>query len=208
MAKAPTDAPRETADLLLEELRARGMSEAEIAAALRKKKRRKHLEFAAVQSRRMMDHDINRPLNKPRFNGDLYTVEQAAMRLQLHPKTVLRFIREGRLAANRIGKSYRIQRADLEAFAGASPSSTETSVEDLRVTAIVDIPGVGSEMAQKWARSVTGAVGGRPRDGAGVRADVTYDPDTRTLKIILVGGARDTSGLLALIQVWQEQLSP
>jgi excisionase family DNA binding protein len=207
MAKDPNEPPRETQDLLLEELRARGMNEAEIAGALRKKKRRKPLEFAAVQSRRMMDHEANRPLNRPRFTGDLVTVEQAAQRLQLHPKTVLRFIREGRLAANRIGKSYRIQRADLDAFAGASPRALQDSpAEDLRVTAIVDIPGVEAEMARKWAMSVTNALNGRPRDGPAMRADVTYDPQTLALKIILVGGARDTSSLLALVQVWQEQL--
>jgi excisionase family DNA binding protein len=183
------------------------MSEAEIEAALRKKKRRKALEFSAVQSRRMMDHDVNRPLNKPRFSGDLCTVEQAAGRLQLHPKTVLRFIHEGRLPANRIGKSYRIQRSDLDAFAGASPGAGQAAGE-VRVTAIVDIDGVGGEMAQKWARSVTNALNTRSGEGPPVRADVTYDPERRTVKIVIVGGAGDASGLLAMIQIWQEQLSP
>jgi hypothetical protein len=48
------DRPREVADLLAEELRARGMSDGEITAALRKKKRRKPLEFYAVHYKRMM----------------------------------------------------------------------------------------------------------------------------------------------------------
>jgi excisionase family DNA binding protein len=41
----------------------------------------------------------------------LVTVEQAAEELKLHPKTVLRYIHEGRLEATRIGKAYRIDRA-------------------------------------------------------------------------------------------------
>ena len=35
----------------------------------------------------------------------LFTVEQAAQRLNLHPKTVLRYIRDGQLPATRVGKS-------------------------------------------------------------------------------------------------------
>ena len=35
------------------------------------------------------------------MSGELYTVEQAAESLQLHPKTVLRLIRDGRLKASR-----------------------------------------------------------------------------------------------------------
>ncbi len=49
---------------------------------------------------------------------ELYTVEAAAERLKLHNKTVLRFIREGRLRATKIGKQYRILHSDLDAFAG------------------------------------------------------------------------------------------
>ncbi len=56
-------------------------------------------------------------------HDDLCTVETAAAHLQVHRKTVLRYIRDGRLPATRIGKAYRIQRADLDAFAG-TPSST------------------------------------------------------------------------------------
>jgi excisionase family DNA binding protein len=52
------------------------------------------------------------------MSGSLYTVEQAAERLKLHPKTVLRMIRDGRLKAARIGKAYRIAGEELDAVAG------------------------------------------------------------------------------------------
>jgi excisionase family DNA binding protein len=137
---------------------------------------------------------------------ELCTVDFAAKRLQLHPKTVLRFIREGRLPANRIGKSYRIRRSDLDVFAGMPPR--EAAAEELRVTAVVDVPGVGSDLARKFAAAVTNALHGKPTDGPPMRADVVYDPEHEGLKIIIVGGARDTSNLLTLIQVWREQLTP
>lgn len=42
--------------------------------------------------------------------------KQVASILRLHYKTVARMIREGRLPASKIGKEWRINRSDLEAF--------------------------------------------------------------------------------------------
>jgi excisionase family DNA binding protein len=49
--------------------------------------------------------------------ASLLTVEQVALQLQVHPESVRRWIRRGRLPAARIGGTkmgYRIQRADVE----------------------------------------------------------------------------------------------
>jgi len=55
---------------------------------------------------------------------DLYTPHEVAEALRVKVTTVYEYIRNGRLAAARIGKSYRIMDADLQAFiaAGKSPS--------------------------------------------------------------------------------------
>jgi excisionase family DNA binding protein len=141
-----------------------------------------------------------------RTSEEICTVDFAARQLKLHPKTVLRHIREGRLRATRIGKSYRILRADLEAFAGV-PARAETAADAAWMTSIVDVPGVGAELAQKWARTVTNALNAKPSDGPPMRADVIYEPERSHLKIVLVGGPGDTVNLLNLIRVWLEQLS-
>ena len=139
------------------------------------------------------------------MSGGLRTVDEAAERLKLHPKTVLRYIREGRLPATRIGKAYRIQRADLDAFAGV-PAQPATAPSDATVTSIVDIPGVEATLAQKWARSVTNALNAKPQ-GAPFRADVVYEPERSHLKIIIVGSPGDTANLMGLIRIWVEQLA-
>ena len=46
----------------------------------------------------------------------LYSAEEAAQILGLQVRTVRNYVREGRLPGVRIGKQYRIARADLEAF--------------------------------------------------------------------------------------------
>ena len=47
----------------------------------------------------------------------MYTVQELAEILSLHPKTVQRFIREGKLKATKIGREWRVQKEDLREFA-------------------------------------------------------------------------------------------
>ncbi|MGZ3314865.1 MAG: helix-turn-helix domain-containing protein, partial [Caulobacteraceae bacterium] len=70
------------------------------------------------------------------MSGSLYTVEQTAERLRLHPKTVLRMIRDGRLKAKRIGKAYRILGDDLDAAAGVVRAEAREATD--RTTVLAD----------------------------------------------------------------------
>ena len=48
--------------------------------------------------------------------SDILTVDQVAAYLQLNRLTVYRYIREGRLRASKVGKAYRIRKADVDWF--------------------------------------------------------------------------------------------
>ena len=50
----------------------------------------------------------------------LLIVEQAAATLQIRPKTVLGWLREGKLTGCKIGHQWRVREVDLEAFIEAS----------------------------------------------------------------------------------------
>ena len=143
----------------------------------------------------------------PPTSGAICTVSAAARRLELHPKTVLRFIREGRLKATRIGKSYRILRTDVDALAGA-PSRTISVVEAARVTCIIDMPDVGPVLAGKWATSVPASLNTRHQEASGdIRADVVYEPERSHLKVVVVGSPADAIPLIRMMKVWMEQLT-
>lgn len=128
----------------------------------------------------------------------LYTVEQFAERLRLHPKTVLRFIREGRVRAVKVGRSYRILRSELEAMIGVEHRAPQ--VASIRVTSIVDIEGVDPERAQRLARQVTAARLGGPAQGAPMTVDVVHDPAAHRVKVILVGAPDDVAAMLQLLR--------
>ncbi len=137
--------------------------------------------------------------------GEFCTVAFAAERLGLHPKTVLRFIRDGRLKATRIGKSYRIRRADLDAFAGVEPAAEPTE-PSAWVTAIVQIAGVDAETARRWAIKIPAALKSRDGREAPIRADVIHDAERAELKIVLVGVPDDVAAMLRAIQAGADRL--
>ena len=131
--------------------------------------------------------------------GEFCTVTFAAERLGLHPKTVLRFIRDGRLKATRIGKSYRIRRADLDTFAGVEPAA-EPAAPSAWVTAIVQISGVDAEAARRLAIGIPAALNGRQGREGPMRADVIHDSERSELKVVLVGVPGDVATMLRLVQ--------
>ncbi|MBL8770565.1 MAG: helix-turn-helix domain-containing protein [Phenylobacterium sp.] len=132
------------------------------------------------------------------MSEEVYTVEQFAERLSLHPKTVLRFIREGRVRAVKVGRSYRILRSDLEAMIGAHGAAPKAS--SIRVTSIVDIDGVEPDRAQWLARQITAArLSGRGHADP-MSLDVAHDPAGRRLKVIMVGAPDDVAAMLQLLR--------
>jgi excisionase family DNA binding protein len=140
---------------------------------------------------------------------ELCTVEAAAAHLQLHRKTVLRYIRESRLAATKVGKGYRIRWADLAAFAGepGTPGPTTTALDRARVTSIIDVADIDAVLARKVASSVTNSLHTHPEQRGDVHAEVVYDAERAQLKIVVVGELAATATLLQLVEVWLEQLT-
>jgi DNA binding domain, excisionase family len=130
----------------------------------------------------------------------LFTVEQAAQQLNLHPKTVLRYIRDGRLTATRMGKSYRIPRAELDAFAGLASGSSQTGPE-ARTICITDISGITVEAAERVATflqsvAMTGNAGTPP-----LHLQTAFDPLAQTLKIVVIGNPSDVGRLLEMLHL-------
>lgn len=132
---------------------------------------------------------------------ELYSVEQVAERLGLHVKTVRNYVRDGKLNATRIGKSYRIARADLETLAG--PLAAEPPVRRTRhaeVSSVVDIDAVDKDTAYRLTTFVTAAVGGDRQGDRPVRVQAQYDETRARLKVIISGDVETTRALLATIQ--------
>lgn len=139
------------------------------------------------------------------MSGLTYTVEQAAARLALHPKTVLRFLREGRLQGVKVGRAYRIPAAVLDAFAGGVLSQPAPHAAPVRVTGIVDIEAADDEAVRRLSALIGAAhLGGGAEP---LRIDLAHDPARQSLKVVTVGAPGDVAALLKLIEIWQERRS-
>ncbi len=134
---------------------------------------------------------------------EFYTVEIAAERLKLHPKTVLKFIRQGRLRATKVGRQYRILRSDLAALVGDNRPA-RAPAREIRTTTIVDISDVDAEVARRMASLMTGARNGNVGYAEAVSVDVVHDPANNHLKIIAVARPADVVQLLQLVQILLE----
>jgi excisionase family DNA binding protein len=140
------------------------------------------------------------------MSGSLYTVEQAAERLKLHPKTVLRMIRDGRLKAARIGKAYRISGDDLDAVAGVARAEARESSD--RATVIADFGDVSPDVASRLSSTLSAMLVGAHKVRTGpAHLETAYDPILRRLKVVAIANPEDAATLLKslafLVESWR-----
>lgn len=136
------------------------------------------------------------------MSSELLTVESAAGELQVHPKTVLRFIREGRLKAAKVGRQYRISRDALSAFAR---SGEPADPQRVRTTTIVDLEDVDAVTADRLQTTVLAAVGGRQGRSPSLSVNVAYDQTNRAMKVVAFGSPSDCAAVLSLVAACMEQ---
>jgi excisionase family DNA binding protein len=136
----------------------------------------------------------------------LVTVDQAAEQLNLHPKTVLRYIHEGRLPATRIGKSYRIAGAQLDAFAGVAGGKAAAAAA-VRTTCVIDIPDISVGDAQRMATFLQSVALTGNAETPPLHLDTAFDPRAGNLKVVLIGSPSDVAKLLEMLELQRRALT-
>ncbi|MFD0683486.1 helix-turn-helix domain-containing protein [Actinomadura fibrosa] len=127
----------------------------------------------------------------------MYSVEEVADLLGLHVRTVRGYIRAGRLKAVRIGKQYRIAHRDLAELTGRSPAAAPAG--PVEVSSIVQVDGVGRAAADRIGTLVLAGVNGRRDSAVPLRVQVVHDEERERMKIVILGDAATTAGVLGLI---------
>jgi excisionase family DNA binding protein len=137
----------------------------------------------------------------------LLTVDEVAGRLNLHAKTVRRFIREGRLPAKRIGKEYRITRAALDEFAGLAGAPGEVPIPRARqvlVSSIVDVDAISPEDSQRTTTLIMAGLNSRRGEPDFPRVDSLYDEERGRLRIMITASPTLTCDLVRTIAALTE----
>jgi len=122
------------------------------------------------------------------MNEKYYTVEKISEIIDMHPKTIQRFIREGKLRANKIGKGWRVSGHDLSVFIeGKNDSRRDNSIikdaeakgknsrDRIMVSAVADIEVFDSDEASSISNTMTAIL---------VSKDPSYGKSTITTQYI------------------------
>jgi excisionase family DNA binding protein len=89
--------------------------------------------------------------------GEILTPEQVADYLQVRKDTVYRYIRDGKLPAVRLGRSYRVPRENLDLFLLAN--STKADVREALFQRVLGIAGKNRDVPyEEVERDVANAV--------------------------------------------------
>ncbi len=147
------------------------------------------------------------------------TVDAAAEILQVHTRTVRRYIKEGRLKAAKSGGQWRIILQDLMDFMGIQDTAelANRSVNNpeersyihpdnaykVRVSSVVEVNVSSKDEALRLSSTITAAMISRERDSE-ARCDYQFMEDTGTARFLLWGSPRFVSAMIytfdALIQ--------
>jgi excisionase family DNA binding protein len=140
------------------------------------------------------------------MSSQLYTADEVAGLLNLHVKTIRRYVRDGRLKARRIGKEYRIARADLDDFAGETrPADTPVArTRHVIASTIVDVDVISPDDSHRITTMIMASLNSRRGEADFPRVDTIYDPEQAKLRVAITASPALTCELLRMVNALLE----
>lgn len=130
-----------------------------------------------------------------------YSVDQIAEMIEMHPKTIQRYIREGKLKAQKIGKSWRVSGHDLSTFVegtdGFRKSEASGGLQDIimaaentiRISAVIDIPVKNNLDAVQVVNWISASMNARSSECGYKTMNSQYIEPEHIIRIMLWGSA-------------------
>lgn len=141
--------------------------------------------------------------------NNYYTVEQISNMLNIHPKTIQRYIREGRLHATKIGKSWRVTGHDLSVFVESNgeegPGSGNQPARSVIASSVIDIIEVGKEDAIRIMNTLTAALNAKPPVYGQSSMQSQYIERENMVRVTLWGDIHFMAVMMDTIAVLTEQ---
>ena len=133
-----------------------------------------------------------------------FTVEQIAGLLQMHPKTVQRYIREGKLRAVKVGKGWRVSGHDLSVFTESVPPKAEHAPTAV-VSCVADVYAADKDAAIRIMNTLGAVLNSKPPEYGQGSIQTQYIPEEEKLRVTLYGGARFTAAMLDAIAMLTDE---
>jgi len=124
-----------------------------------------------------------------------YTVDEIAGLIKIHPKTIQRYIREGRLKASKVGKSWRVSGHDLSTFTEGSETATapplgsgeRTGERETKVSAVIDIPVADVQESVRIANTLTAITNSKPLEYGATSLQTQYLMSENVMRVMVWG---------------------
>jgi len=135
----------------------------------------------------------------------LYTISELSKILNLHEKTILRFIHEGKIVARKIGRMWMVSEDDLKAYCHlelaverkpALKPDYGTIAERISVSAVIEIQEQNSEEASRISNSLMAMLNSESGRGNGNRFDFFYFPEIEKGKYVFYGSSEFIENIL------------
>ncbi|HCO73321.1 MAG TPA: hydroxyacid dehydrogenase [Clostridium sp.] len=159
------------------------------------------------------------------MENQFYTIDKIAEILGMHHKTIRKFITEGKLGANKVGKQWRISGHDLSVFMEKNNVSinnkkiseesnidfvTNGEVKDtikqkVNVSTVVDINDVDKEEYFRISNTLIALMNCKDSEMKKATINMKYDEKVNRLRVLLWGNVSFIEGMLSSISMLVEQ---
>lgn len=140
------------------------------------------------------------------MNTEYYTVEQISQLLKIHPKTIQKYIREGKLRAGKIGKSWRVSGHDLSVFVenagiviNPQDSPTKKTGVRVKVSSVIDIEVEDMDDAIRIVNTITASLNTKPPEYGPSTMYAQYIKDEARVRVTLWGNLQFTAAMIDFI---------
>lgn len=159
------------------------------------------------------------------MEGKFYTIDQVADILGMHHKTIRKFINNGKLPANKIGKQWRITSDDLNVFMGKNTVNTKkeerskvegiefSKVKDglggmkskINISSVIDINDIDKESYLRLSNTLLAIMNTTDSKMENSTINMKYYEDENRLRVMLWGGTKFMEEMISLISMLLEQ---
>ncbi|MCU9811991.1 MULTISPECIES: helix-turn-helix domain-containing protein [Paraclostridium] len=150
-----------------------------------------------------------------------YTIDQIAEILGMHHKTIRKFITEGKLRANKVGKQWRISGHDLSLFMENNNVNVRNKNEvenekiefstgsvggnnisnQINVSTVIDINEIGSDEYRRISNMLLAAMNSKDSKMSNSTINMKHYQNERNLKVMLWGDTEFTKEMLDYISI-------
>lgn len=148
-----------------------------------------------------------------------YTIDQVANILGMHHKTIRKFIKDGKLKANKVGKQWRVSQEDLNSFMDVKSENEDKSIEfrlnasknlvsipKVNVSTVVEINNISNNEYSRLSNLLLALTNNPALISGGATINLKYTENENRLRVMLWGDIKFIEEMLSSISLLIENI--